>query len=205
MPMATRRAGSLRIVGGTHRGRRLATPRGESTRPPLDSQRETIFNLLGAAAVEGAVVLDLFAGSGSLGLEALSRGAREVWFVETNRDALEALATNRAALGVESASHVLRADAFRFPEAVTPGPARADLVFLDPPFRAIGRPTGMRALARLAAALSPVLAPGAVVVLRLPAGAPAVAPPPGWQTTRQRTLGASRVDFFGFRPEAPES
>jgi 16S rRNA (guanine966-N2)-methyltransferase len=193
--MATKRPGSLRIIGGTHRGRRLVTPRGESTRPPLDRQRETIFNLLGAAVAD-AVVLDLFSGSGSFGLEALSRGAREVWFVENDRAALEALAANRAALGVESASHVVRADAFRFPAAAPRGPARVDLVFIDPPFRALAGAPGLPALARLAADLTAILAPGGLVVLRLPAGAPALPPPPGWHVHRARVLGASRVHFY---------
>jgi 16S rRNA (guanine966-N2)-methyltransferase len=193
--MATKRPGSLRIIGGTHRGRRLVTPRGESTRPPLDSQRETIFNLLGSAVAD-TVVLDLFSGSGSFGLEALSRGAREVWFVENDRAALDALEANRSALGLESVSHVVRADAFRFPASAPRGPARIDLVFIDPPFRALAGAPGMAALAALAAALSAVLAPGAVVVLRLPAEAPALPPPPGWQALRARTLGASRVHFY---------
>src|SRR5918998_6335794 len=94
----------MRVVAGTHGGRRLATPPGSATRPTSDRVREALFSILGAA-VDGARVLDLFAGSGALGIEALSRGAAEATFVERAPAALRALRGNLAALGIEAAVH----------------------------------------------------------------------------------------------------
>jgi 16S rRNA (guanine966-N2)-methyltransferase len=132
LPVAARRAGRarvLRIIGGTWRGRKLRFPAGADIRPTPDRVRETLFNWLGAA-VRGARCLDLFAGSGALGLEALSRGAAQVTFVERDAAAVQAL---RLLLREWQAgdARVVHADALRY----LAGEARPfDLVFLDPPF-----------------------------------------------------------------------
>ena len=121
-----------RIIAGAAGGRRLETPKGDTTRPTSDRVREALFSLLEArGAVRGAVVLDLFCGSGALGLEAASRGAAEVVLVDSSRQAAEAARANVAALGMPRVSVVL-ANALRHVEG---RPSRlVDLAFLDPPY-----------------------------------------------------------------------
>jgi 16S rRNA (guanine966-N2)-methyltransferase len=146
----------MRVIAGHYGGRTLKAPRGAATRPTSDRVRESLFSVL-ADRVERARVLDLFAGSGALGLEALSRGAAEVTFVDDAAAAIAAVTANLAALGAHA--DVRRVDAFRFLGAASTAGAQYDLVFLDPPYRMAER------LARLLSeALPAVLAPGAVVV-----------------------------------------
>ena len=125
---------SLRIIAGEFRGRRIEAPSGHSTRPTREEVREAWFNVLGDRVV-GARVLDLFAGSGALGLEALSRGATQVRFVESNRAVLAVLRRNIEALGVASRTEVSRADALVLasaPERIAAG--SWNLVLADPPY-----------------------------------------------------------------------
>ena len=144
------------MIAGRFGGRRLSAPRGARTRPTADRVRESLFSVLGD--LEGARVLDLFAGSGALGIEALSRGAAEVTFVDSAPAALSALRRNLADLGAEA--EVRRSDARAFLRAARNAERQYDLVFLDPPYRR-------------AAALAPeldrdlpaVLAPGARVAV----------------------------------------
>ncbi len=129
-----------RIIGGTAGGRRIATPRGDATRPTSDRVREALFSMLGS--VEDLRVLDLFAGSGALGIEAASRGAAAVTLVETERRALRAIRRNLAEVGLEA--EVVRRDAVAFLDA---GPGPFDLVFVDPPYSSalrLARPLGER-------------------------------------------------------------
>src|SRR5215813_9049846 len=121
----------IEIVAGEFRRRRLKTPAGDKTRPTSGRVREAWFNIL-QASIPGARVLDLFAGSGALGLEALSRGAVSAEFVERGRPALEALRANIAALGVGDRATVHRGDAVRFVERLQPG--QYDVAFADPPY-----------------------------------------------------------------------
>ncbi|MAF27477.1 MAG: 16S rRNA (guanine(966)-N(2))-methyltransferase RsmD [Gemmatimonadota bacterium] len=121
----------MRIVGGGFRGRKLRAPEGTSTRPTADRVRESIFDLLGPV-LPGTVVLDLFAGSGALGLEALSRGAIRAVFVERAQPALRVLRGNLTALGVAESAAVWPGDAFR---VLADRRDRFDLVFADPPYR----------------------------------------------------------------------
>ncbi len=125
----TRRKGQLRIIGGTWRSRRLQVPAGPALRPTPDRVRETLFNWL-APWIEGRRVLDLFAGSGALGLEALSRGAAAAVFVDASRTAVRALEGNIGLLGADTAT-VLCMDAMRYLER---GGEAFDLVFVDPPY-----------------------------------------------------------------------
>jgi len=124
-------ANQVRIIGGRHRGRRLHFSPGRGLRPTPDRVRETLFNWL-QAEIRGARCLDLFAGSGALGLEALSRGAACLYAVEQNRAAAQRLRDNVALLHEESAVEVLQVDALRLLK--TPPDAAFDIVFLDPPF-----------------------------------------------------------------------
>ena len=127
----------MRIVAGAWRGRSIAAPRSASTRPTADRVRQALFDMLAhapwAEPLEGCAVLDGFAGSGALGLEAMSRGAARAVFFETDRAALEGLRGNIAALGAGPRSLVLGADATRPPR---PGPTQGacGLVLLDPPY-----------------------------------------------------------------------
>ncbi|MBI4940889.1 MAG: 16S rRNA (guanine(966)-N(2))-methyltransferase RsmD [Actinobacteria bacterium] len=137
-----------RIIAGSAGGRRLETPKGDSTRPTSDRVREALFSVLEArGAVRGAVVLDLFAGSGALGLEAASRGAADVVLVDSSRQAAEAARANVAALGMPRVSVVL-ANALRHVEGRPSRPV--DLAFLDPPY-AMGEDDLAKVLAALAA------------------------------------------------------
>ena len=122
----------MRVVAGSARGRRLQTPSGLDVRPTTDRVREATFNALGSLdAVHGARVLDLFAGSGALGIEALSRGAEHATFVDSSPRALEAVRANLETCGLTDRATVVRADAFTYLGADA---GDHDLVLLDPPY-----------------------------------------------------------------------
>lgn len=121
----------MRIIAGTHKGRRIAAPKGEHTRPTGDRVREALFNLVGP--VNGASVLDLYAGSGALGLEALSRGARRCVFVESDGAACRVIRANLESLGLTGAL-ILQRDAVAVVEEERAAGRRHDLVLLDPPY-----------------------------------------------------------------------
>jgi 16S rRNA (guanine966-N2)-methyltransferase len=140
----------MRIIGGRFRGHRLQAPRA-GARPTTDRVREALFNLLASRTdLEGERVLDLFAGSGALGLEALSRGAAEATFVEQHGPALATIRANASALGVEANCRLVRGDAFRFLETASGDYA---VIFADPPYDLAGvERLPDAALARLAPA-----------------------------------------------------
>jgi 16S rRNA (guanine966-N2)-methyltransferase len=146
----------MRVIAGTYGGRTLTAPPGDATRPTSDRVREALFSILGARTLD-ARVLDLFAGSGALGLEALSRGARSATFVDGSTAAIRAVKANAAALSAPAEIH--RQDALRFLKHASERGAQYDLVFLDPPYR-----HAERLAPPLSEALPAVLAPGAVVV-----------------------------------------
>ncbi len=126
----------MRIVGGRFRGTALAAPKNRTIRPTSDRLRESLFNILSHGyddPVEGARVLDLFAGTGALGLEALSRGARFVLFVEDGAEARALIRTNMETLGATGLAKIYRRDATRLGRCAPMGPF--DLVLLDPPYR----------------------------------------------------------------------
>lgn len=124
---------AVRIIGGSAGGRRLATPRGAATRPTTDRVRESLFSILGGPP-EGTRVLDLFAGSGALGLEALSRGADHTVFVDQAPAALEVLRANLRSLGFGDRATVLRADALRALPRLERAGERFGWIFVDPPY-----------------------------------------------------------------------
>jgi 16S rRNA (guanine966-N2)-methyltransferase len=162
----------MRIVGGRLRGRALAAPKSQGIRPTADRLREALFNILVHAygdPVSGARVLDLFAGTGALGLEALSRGAAFALFIDAGAEARALLRENIAALGLGGVTRVFRRDAAKLGAAHPVEPF--SLVFLDPPYR---QGLGERALA--AAQAGGWLAPGALAVVEEAADAGFVAP-----------------------------
>lgn len=144
----------MRVIAGRLGGRRLVAPRGLATRPTTDRVREALFSALGPLG--GASVLDLYAGTGALGIEAISRGAQRAVFVESARPALTALRENLAALDLGAVTRVLAQPVAR---PLPPGAGPFDLVFADPPYAALAE------IPPLLAALAPALAPGARVVL----------------------------------------
>jgi 16S rRNA (guanine966-N2)-methyltransferase len=156
----------VRVIAGRFGGRRLSAPRGARTRPTADRVRESLFSVLGD--LEGARVLDLFAGSGALGIEALSRGAAEATFVDSAPVALRALRENLAALEIGAeAAEVRRADARAFLRTARKSGRQYDLVFVDPPYRRAA------ALAsELERDLPAVLSPGARVAVETGRQAP---------------------------------
>ena len=123
----------MRIIAGSAKGRRLHTPQGDNTRPTLDRVREALFNILMPYTLE-ARVLDLFAGSGALALEALSRGARYAAIVDTDRESIRVIRQNIQELGFGDAAQVLDMPALKAIEALRNQGQLFDLVFLDPPY-----------------------------------------------------------------------
>jgi 16S rRNA (guanine966-N2)-methyltransferase len=136
----------MRIIAGEFRGRTLLSPESDATRPITDRAKQSLFDIL-QPVIPDAVVFDCFAGTGSMGLECLSRGARAAWFFEQDRSALQRLRENIASLKVEDRSTVIGQDLFKWFER-TGGSEQADLVFLDPPYRFLKeKPDALRHLA----------------------------------------------------------
>ncbi|MGE0085349.1 MAG: 16S rRNA (guanine(966)-N(2))-methyltransferase RsmD [Desulfococcaceae bacterium] len=123
----------MRIIAGEFRGRKLLSVRGMKTRPTSDRIRENIFNIL-SDAVQDAVVLDLFAGTGAMGIEALSRGARYALFIEQNRDALAAVSQNIRNCSLENRARIMRWDIVKNLSCIRNLPNPFTLVFMDPPY-----------------------------------------------------------------------
>ena len=178
----------MRIVAGRWRGRTLVAARGAEHRPTQSRVREALFSRLGERC-NGAVVVDLFAGSGSLGLEALSRGARSVTFVEGAAAALAALRGNIEALGARDAAEVVGMDAFEFLAGARRRVAGVTLLLADPPYGQLA--------ARVAVCLETAPAigwgPGAVRVIECAARGADWPTPPGWRRWPERRYGETRV------------
>jgi len=156
----------MRIIAGEFRGRRLLGPAGDVTRPITDRAKQSLFDIL-APLIPGAIVYDCFAGTGSMGLESLSRGATSAVFFEADRSAGARLRKNIDALGVQARAKVVSGDLFRWFATAPPPPpdARPGLVFLDPPYRfLVERPEPLRQLAERIAVSH--LAPDGTVILR---------------------------------------
>jgi 16S rRNA (guanine966-N2)-methyltransferase len=181
----------MRIIGGKFRGRPLASPSHDGLRPTADRVREAVFNVLLHGVEDfdlaGARVIDLFAGTGALGLEALSRGAAFSLFVEEDADARALIRQNIEALGLTGATKIFRRDATDLGPAGNIEPFT--LAFLDPPY---GKGLGGRALAALAG--GKWLAPGAIVVVEESAKA-VVTLPPGFAEVDRRVWGDTQVVF----------
>jgi 16S rRNA (guanine966-N2)-methyltransferase len=181
----------MRIVGGRLKGRTLVAPHHEGTRPTSDRVRESVFNILthglDGPPLEGSQVIDLFAGTGALGLEAVSRGASYALFVEDNADARGLIRRNIEAMGLQGVTRIFRRD------ATSLGPANSRdqyaYAFLDPPY---GKKLGEAGLASLSA--GGWLAPGAIVILEERAGIE-VTLPPEFEALEHRTYGDTTVHF----------
>ena len=152
----------MRIIGGTFRGQKLSAPEGDRVRPTADRVREAMFNILqhGDHPIDGARVLDLFAGSGALGLEALSRGALQAVFVDDHAGSRGVIRDNIETIGVTGQTKVFRRDATHLGDMPKGAPGPFDLVFLDPPYG-----TGLAKLAIASALSGGWLAPGAQIVI----------------------------------------
>ncbi|HET9888156.1 MAG TPA: 16S rRNA (guanine(966)-N(2))-methyltransferase RsmD, partial [bacterium] len=172
------------MIAGALRGRKISAPPGRVTRPTLDRVRESLFNLLGKIQ-ESASVLDLFAGTGALGIEALSRGAAHATFVEKDRAALVVLRENLAALDLVASSTVIPVDALL---AFTPEP-RFHIVFVDPPY-------GME-IARAALAIAArSVAPGGILAFESNAKDPELEAPAHFTIWKSRRYGGTRITLY---------
>jgi 16S rRNA (guanine966-N2)-methyltransferase len=186
----------MRIVAGRHRGRRIAAPEGHDVRPTSDRAREALFNILehghftadGTSPLIDARVLDVFAGSGALGLEALSRGAAHLTCIETGATARSTLRANAKALGESTRVTVLQGDATKPPTATEP----CRLVLMDPPYR-----SGLAAPALAALAERGWLAEGAICVAEISA-AEGLQPPAGFTPLDERRYGKAKLVFLRY-------
>lgn len=181
----------MRIIAGRFKGTALATPRSDATRPTSDRLRETIFNILAHGIgldLDGVRVLDLFAGTGALGFEAISRGARHATFVDEAVEPRGLIRRNMETMGLNGVAKILRRDATKLGAAGTIEPF--DLVFADPPYD-----KGLGELALASAKAGGWLAPGAICVLEERANA-VIALPDGFEILDQRSAGDSQVLFL---------
>lgn len=186
----------MRIVAGNQRGVRLTAPPGRVLRPTSDRVRESVFNILahgalglpGLDAPDGASVLDAFAGTGALGLEALSRGARRAVFMENGRIALRALRENIDQCKRRDDSTVLEKNVLKPPPAATP----VDIAFLDPPYRQDLVTPSLNALRDAG-----WFGPETIIVTEQESSETDAAPPDGFVLLDRRRYGAAKVEFLG--------
>lgn len=187
----------MRIVGGKHRGRTLKAPGGTATRPTSDRARESLFNILEHGLneeepIKGARVLDVFAGAGALGLEALSRGAQGATFIDRNASAARIITINAATINEAKTTTVLKLDATRLPPPARTAHVPATLVFMDPPYK-----EGMVLPALLGLAQKGWLADGAVIIVEVGAKED-ITFPPKFALLDERTYGAAKVSFLKY-------
>ena len=188
----------LKIVGGKHRGRMLEAPEGHDVRPTASRAREALFNIVAHANWHGdgtsplveARVLDAFAGSGALGLEALSRGAAHATFLDNDARSIKLIGENLRKLGETAVAKVVRADATRPP----PGREPCDLVFLDPPYRSAQAAPALAALAEAG-----WLRPGAIATVELAHNEDLI-PPKGFEAIDERRYGAAKIVILRYTP-----
>jgi 16S rRNA (guanine966-N2)-methyltransferase len=187
-----RRSRGVRVIAGAARGRKLVVPEGDRVRPTKDIVREAVFSALDVrGAIVDAHVLDLYAGSGALAIEALSRGAADAVLVERGRAALEAIRTNMRTLGYDDRMRVIPADVMPTLNAAPAAGAPFDLVFADPPYDTTDE--------TIASVLRRLAAPGwlgddAIVVIERPTRHPVPAVE-GWRTGWERQFGDTLTSF----------
>jgi len=186
----------MRIIAGEARGRRIEAPSGKNTRPTLDRVRENLFNML-QGEINGTRVLDLFAGSGALSFEALSRGAESAFLADHNRQAINAERMNAESLGYEKKVRIVQADWRQALKELAASGESFDIVFLDPPY-------SMTNLKDVFDGLIPVLAPDALIILEHEAGKiPDVGT--GFKSLKQRNWGFCGVIIYQRRDRLQES
>jgi len=188
----------MRIIAGFHRGRKIEAPEGLTTRPMTDRVRENLFNII-AAEIPDAVVLDLFCGSGALGLESLSRGAAAATFVDADGEAIKVVETNCQRLGFKERVRILRRDALRPGAWIRPAGAESyTLLLVDPPYKMTADPAGRQRLADMAQALARLgcVAPHAVAMLRAERGTALALPWEGFDLADERSYGTTTLYFM---------
>ncbi|WP_166972773.1 16S rRNA (guanine(966)-N(2))-methyltransferase RsmD [Brevibacterium atlanticum] len=185
----------MRIIAGAHKGARLSSPSGANTRPTSDRVKESLFSMLeGYGVLQAANVLDLFAGSGGLGFEAMSRGAAQVDFVDSSLASLRSLQANADKLGLDHSADVHAGDVLQYlaglPGAEDPEARIFDLVFMDPPY-SLGEDAVTQILSRLAAHLDME----SIVIIERAARSPEPTMPVGLEVFRSKTFGETAVHF----------
>jgi 16S rRNA (guanine(966)-N(2))-methyltransferase RsmD len=202
LPSNSIRVLSMRVIGGTFRSRRLIAPSGFATRPTSDRLRETLFNIL-ATRIEGAVFADLYAGSGAVGIEALSRGARMVYFVDHAAPAVAAIRDNLAALEIRSGFRIESSSVSAALRRIAkPGlPERCAIVFMDPPYAA--EEDYARTLASIVQGADCLLAPGGIVVAEHGRKMPLAESYGPLERYRVLEQGDASLSFFRLAAEKP--
>lgn len=180
----------MRIVGGKFRGRQIASPSGNKTRPMTDEMREAVFNILGP--IDGAVVLDAYAGSGAIGLEALSRGAAHVDAIEKSRDAARIIRQNVGSLGADNLYQLYEQPVSAVTKSALAS-KKYDLIFADPPFSSLN--------VDVLEQLSKYLTPGGLLILKTPGSTDS----PSVSTLKlvdARKYGGSMICFYKRKDES---
>ena len=180
----------MRVISGMLKGRRLVAPAGLSTRPTADRIKESVFNILGSS-VQSAMVLDLFAGTGALGIEALSRGATHAVFIDQAKTALAAIRTNIRNLGIGDRTRVLQWNISKGLKCLSSIPQAFDLVFMDPPYESNAVVPALTALIACDA-----LAPGVQIVIEHSIREPLSISMVPLTVTDQRRFGKTLVSFM---------
>lgn len=186
----------MRVIGGKFRGRRLLAPDGEATRPTASRVREALFDIL-QSRVEGSLFLDLFAGTGAVGIEALSRGAEKALFVETAPSALKSLQRNLEQLGASAQGQILPLEAGRALALLSDRQESISLAFADPPYAHYANP---REGWRLALSRPHLWAEEALLVLEHPHRTP-LTPPEGFEAGRTYRYGETALSLFRWQGE----
>ncbi len=180
----------MRIISGESKGRKLVTPKRYSLRPTSDRVKESLFNILGSE-VEGKVVLDLFAGTGNLGIEALSRGAKRVIFVEKGRQALRLIQTNINQFGLGDRSEIIPRDVNRAIGILNQRGELFDLILMDPPYE---KGLIQRTLMKLSS--HPVYHGDSILVIEHNRREPLPSILDGWKLVRQQKIGDTLLSFL---------
>jgi 16S rRNA (guanine966-N2)-methyltransferase len=183
----------MRIISGISKGRRLAALKSQAIRPTSDRVKESIFNILGGQ-VEGKIVLDLFAGTGNLGIETLSRGAKRVLFVEKGRQALRLIQKNLSQFGMRERSEILPKDVSRAIGILKQRGESFDLILMDPPYE-----KGLIQKTLLKLHLHKIYHEGSILVIEHDRREPIPERVEGWTLLRQRRIGDTVISFFSAR------
>jgi 16S rRNA (guanine(966)-N(2))-methyltransferase RsmD len=184
----------MRIISGVSKGRRLTTPKGHGVRPTSDRVKESIFNILGGEVAEKAV-LDLFAGTGNLGIEALSRGARRALFVEKGRQAIRLIQRNLAQCGVEGRSEILPKDVNRAIGTLKEKGEIFDLILMDPPY---GKGWVGRTMNKLQSEI--IYHEDSILIIQHDRREPLPDIADRWTLIRERKIGDTVISFLVPRP-----
>jgi 16S rRNA (guanine966-N2)-methyltransferase len=180
----------MRIISGTSKGRKLVTPRSYSLRPTSDRVKESLFNIL-RVEMEGKVVLDLFAGTGNLGIEALSRGAKKTIFVEKGRQALRLIQRNLTQFGLEERSEILPKDANRAIGILKQKGESFDLILMDPPYE-----KGLIQKTLMTLNSHQIYHKDSILVIEHNRREPLSTVMEGWNLIRQRRMGDTLISFL---------